>query len=169
MIEEAFRLIDKNGDGVLSRTEVIKAVRTNQSVRNILGLGGVVRQGACRFESRTREQFEAIFERLDADKSKTVSLDEFMRALLPTEPEAPPAPRGLTADAELISFTLDDMPVFVRTILSGGNSSAANWYQVVDALKGAGVMVPEPLVASVVMLPTPAVGVSRRGMVIGGL
>lgn len=298
MIEEAFRLIDKNGDGVLSRTEVIKAVRTNQSVRNILGLGGVVRQGVCRFESRTREQFEAIFERLDADKSKTVSLDEFMRALLPTEPEAPPAPRGLTADAELISFTLDDMPVFVRTILSGarcldgvglpmsletayedlgelahadvgdsalgalslrsargshgskyaygmrrdrfrmvgtspsaalgvqarvqarldwesrraadaatprggeasasrrsldrtlrggaelaapavaaaiqyrypaalngagGNSSAANWYQVVDALKGAGVMVPEPLVASVVMLPTPAVGVSVGG------
>ena len=41
MIEQAFRLIDKNGNGVLSRTEVIKAVRTNQSVRNILGLGGV--------------------------------------------------------------------------------------------------------------------------------
>ena len=299
MIEQAFRLIDKNGDGVLSRTEVIKAVRTNQSVRNILGLGGVVRQGVCRFESRTREQFEAIFERLDAEKSKTVSLADFMQALRPTEPELPPAPCGLAADAELITFTLDDMPVFVRTILSGarcldgvglpmsletayedlgdelahadvgdsaleanslrsarrscgskyvygmrrdrfrmvgtspsaalgvqarvqsrldweskraadaatprageasasrrsldrtlrggvelaapavaaaiqyrypdalngagGNSGAANWYQVVDALKGAGVMVPEPLIASVVMLPTPAVGVSIGG------
>ena len=43
-VKAAFELIDKNGDGELSRIEVIKAVRTHASVRALLSLPEVIRQ-----------------------------------------------------------------------------------------------------------------------------
>ena len=43
-ISEAFHLVDKNGNGVLTRIEVIKALRTHASVRDLLDLGHIVRQ-----------------------------------------------------------------------------------------------------------------------------
>jgi hypothetical protein len=53
-VAAAFALIDKNGNGWLSRAEVIKALRTEPSVRALLGLGETVRQ-----EDGSRGKFEA--------------------------------------------------------------------------------------------------------------
>ena len=71
-IKEAFRLIDKNGNGVLSRAEVIKACRASERVHTLLGLPKNIRQ-----EDGTRDLFELVFQELDADGSKSITLDEF--------------------------------------------------------------------------------------------
>ena len=71
---EAFQLIDKNSDGVLTRIEVIKACRADAEVRVLLGLPEKIRQ-----EDGTRDAFEAVFQRLDADDSKAIDLLEFRR------------------------------------------------------------------------------------------
>ena len=72
-VQEAFERIDTNGDGVLSRAELIRACRVDERVRQLLGLPRAIRQ-----EDGTRDAFEAVFQGLDADGSKTISLDEFV-------------------------------------------------------------------------------------------
>ena len=74
MVAAAFRRIDTNGDGHLSRAEVIVACRTDAEVRALLGLPQHIRQ-----EDGTREAFERVFQRFDADDSKGIEMDEFMR------------------------------------------------------------------------------------------
>ena len=74
MVAAAFRRIDTNGDGHLSRAEVIVACRTDAEVRALLGLPQHIRQ-----EDGTREAFERVFQRFDVDDSKGIELDEFMR------------------------------------------------------------------------------------------
>ena len=64
---EAFRLIDKNGNGRLSRAEVIQAVRRDAAVRSLLGLPATIRQ-----EDGTRDVFEKVFQAMDSDDSKEV-------------------------------------------------------------------------------------------------
>lgn len=70
---EAFKLIDKNDDGVLTRIEVIQACRSDQRVREVLQLPTNIRQ-----EDGSRDAFEAVFQKMDADDSKAVDLPEFM-------------------------------------------------------------------------------------------
>ena len=65
--------MDKNGDGKLSRAEVIKACRSDASIRELLGLPAVVRQ-----EDGTREAFEAVFQAIDRDGSKAIDEAEFV-------------------------------------------------------------------------------------------
>ncbi|KOO52952.1 hypothetical protein Ctob_015688 [Chrysochromulina tobinii] len=74
MVAAAFRRIDTNGDGHLSRAEVIIACRTDAEVRALLGLPQHIRQ-----EDGTREAFERVFQRFDVDDSKGIEMDEFMR------------------------------------------------------------------------------------------
>jgi len=74
MVAAAFRRIDTNGDGHLSRAEVIIACRTDAEVRALLGLPQHIRQ-----EDGTREAFERVFQRFDVDYSKGIEMDEFMR------------------------------------------------------------------------------------------
>ena len=87
----AFRRIDKNGDGVLSRIEVIQAAKRDPEVRSLLGLPAAIRQ-----EDGTRDAFEAVFQRLDADSSRTITAEEFVRALASAPP--PPAPTRSTPE-----------------------------------------------------------------------
>ena len=61
--------------GVLSRIEVIQAARADESVRALLGLPEKIRQ-----EDGSRDAFEAVFQMIDADDSKTVTMAEFLRA-----------------------------------------------------------------------------------------
>ena len=68
----AFRLIDKNGDGTLSRIEVIKALRTQPKVQKILQLPAIIRQ-----EDGTRDAFEAVFQAIDKNSNKEICLEEF--------------------------------------------------------------------------------------------
>ena len=70
--EEAFRLIDKNGDGVLSRIEVIQACRNDGEVARLLRLPQQIKQ-----EDGSRDRFEEIFQMMDIDDSKEVDLQEF--------------------------------------------------------------------------------------------
>ena len=96
-IVEAFRLIDANDDGELSRSEVIKACRSSERIRVLLSLPRVIRQ-----EDGTRDAFEKVFQRLDQDDSKRVSLDEFLRvfgrraSLTSQGARPPPPPRATT-------------------------------------------------------------------------
>jgi hypothetical protein len=56
-VAAAFALLDRNGDGALSRAEVIRGLRTQPSVRALLGFGATVRQ-----EDGTREAFEVVYQ-----------------------------------------------------------------------------------------------------------
>jgi len=71
---EAFSRIDKNGDGGISRIELIKAVKVDADVRALLGLPNKISQ-----EDGSRDAFEAVFQAMDSDESKTVSRAEFLR------------------------------------------------------------------------------------------
>ena len=53
MCEEAFRFIDKNGDGVLLRIEIIQACRHDAKVAKLLRLPQNIRQ-----EDGSRDRFE---------------------------------------------------------------------------------------------------------------
>ena len=73
-ITEAFQRIDMNGDGVLSRAEVLKGLQqADKEVRLLLGLP--------RFLSTPdeREAFDAIFDDLDSDQTDSVDVGEFLR------------------------------------------------------------------------------------------
>ena len=84
-VATAFSLIDANGDGVLSRAEVIKACRASERVRTLLGLPKTIRQ-----EDGTRDAFEAVFQRLDVDDSKSITLDEFRHFFASRRPAQQP-------------------------------------------------------------------------------
>jgi hypothetical protein len=75
--KRAFALIDKNGNGTLSRGEVIIACRESEEVRTLLGLPKVIRQ-----EDGSRDRFEAVFQRLDKDETKAIDQDEFTSVFL---------------------------------------------------------------------------------------
>ena len=72
VIRSAFNLIDKNNDSVLSRIEVIKALRGSVVVRLLLQLPQYIKQ-----EDGTRELFEQMFQEIDIDNSNDISLHEF--------------------------------------------------------------------------------------------
>ena len=90
---DAFKLIDKNSDGTLSKAEVLLALRKHESVRELLGLTtGKEADGS-------REAFDAAFALMDKDQSATISpaeLTAYLKdALNPPPPAAPPAPPPL--------------------------------------------------------------------------
>lgn len=98
-VRAAFKMIDKNNDGTLSRIEVIKALRTQEKVSELLKLPHVIRQ-----EDGTRDNFEVVFQAIDRDDSKSISMSEFEDYFIPPE-AATPAPqkagRGLLIMASL--------------------------------------------------------------------
>jgi len=92
-VADAFKLIDKNSDGTLSKAEVLLALRKHESVRELLGLTtGKEADGS-------REAFDAAFALMDKDESATISpaeLTAYLKdALNPPPPAAPPAPPPL--------------------------------------------------------------------------
>ena len=74
-VDRAFKTLDANGNGVLSRAEVIKAVRESEEVRTLLGL-------PAQIQDETREVFENIFQMIDVDGSKSIDRDEFQKFFL---------------------------------------------------------------------------------------
>mmetsp|Transcript_15919 Transcript_15919/g.38755 ORF Transcript_15919/g.38755 Transcript_15919/m.38755 type:complete len:297 (+) Transcript_15919:64-954(+) len=77
-LKEVFGIIDANGDGVLTVHEFILALRKNPEVGRLLDLGTTVGQ-----EDDSRDLFEKVFQKLDEDSSKTVSLNEFQEYFRP--------------------------------------------------------------------------------------
>ena len=74
-IDAAFALIDKNGNGRLSRAEVIQAVRRDAGVRDLLGLPEHINQ-----EDGSLDAVEHVFQGMDVDASKDVDLEEWRAA-----------------------------------------------------------------------------------------
>ena len=72
IIARAFAKIDKNGNGELSRAEVIKACKADAELRAMLNLPQHIREG-----DGSREAFERIFQQMDADDDKVITFDEF--------------------------------------------------------------------------------------------
>ena len=71
-LRKAFEQIDRNGDGKLSRTEIIKRIRKDEELAEMLGMAkGKVTEAQ-------RAQFEAVFQALDVDSDDSVSADEFV-------------------------------------------------------------------------------------------
>jgi len=71
-VAEAFKLIDGNGNGSLTRIEVIKACRKDEQVRKLLGLPEKLDDGA-------RDKLEGVFQGMDEDHDKMVDMGEFQR------------------------------------------------------------------------------------------
>ena len=67
---ELFRRIDQNGDGRITRAELIKTVRTDEEVRKVLGL-------PVKIGEEQRGDLEAVFQDMDRDDSRGVDLAEF--------------------------------------------------------------------------------------------
>ena len=83
-IRAAFALIDKNGDGVLTRIEVIKALKKSKEVQHLLRLPAAIRQ-----EDGTRDAFEKVYQKIDVDDSKSITREEFEAYFLPPAPPPP--------------------------------------------------------------------------------
>jgi len=69
-----FSFMDKNGDGKVSRIEMIQALRKDPNAARYLGLPSKFKQG-----TPEHTEFERVFQRLDADGSKEISWEEFER------------------------------------------------------------------------------------------
>ena len=89
-IRAAFALIDKNGDGVLTRIEVIKALKKSKEVQHLLRLPAAIRQ-----EDGTRDAFEEVYQKIDVDDSKSITREEFEAYFLPPAPLPPHNTTGL--------------------------------------------------------------------------
>jgi hypothetical protein len=70
--ESLFRHLDKNGDGVVNVREFILGLRGNPELANLLHLPSHIHQ-----EDGTRDVFEKVFQDMDRDGHREVSLEEF--------------------------------------------------------------------------------------------
>jgi hypothetical protein len=85
LVADAFQRIDRNGNGSLSRAEVIAACRNDAGVRSLLGMPAV-------FHDSDREQFERAFQAMDGDADKGISFHEFVNFFsLRSSPRSQPA------------------------------------------------------------------------------
>mmetsp|Transcript_11788 Transcript_11788/g.14014 ORF Transcript_11788/g.14014 Transcript_11788/m.14014 type:complete len:615 (-) Transcript_11788:555-2399(-) len=72
-LKEVFAQVDRNGDGHISKHEIILALRKNKELGNLLGLPTTIRQ-----EDGSRTAIEEFFQKYDTDKSKTLEWEEFL-------------------------------------------------------------------------------------------
>ena len=71
----AFSRLDRNGDGVCTRAELIKALRTDAELRSLLQL-------PARVKENDRAAFEAVFQGMDVDDDRAVTAEEFVGFVL---------------------------------------------------------------------------------------
>jgi hypothetical protein len=109
----AFAAIDKNGDGVLTRIEVIQACRRDAAVRELLGLPLKIRQ-----EGDSRDAFEALFQALDKDGSKTITLAEFQALFVESEAAEASAHAELSAPPGELVWVDDGRGGYVRKLVT---------------------------------------------------
>lgn len=71
-LQEVFETIDTNKDGLITKAEMIKTLRTRPQIASFLGLPSQIRQG-----DGSREYMEMFFQKMDLDDSGTLSCDEW--------------------------------------------------------------------------------------------
>lgn len=89
VVTEIFRIIDKNGSGTLSRAEVILACRREPRVAELLGIISLTQESE-------RDVFESIFQGMDTDNDRAITLNE-----LQTYFAAPEVRKAIAAAAAL--------------------------------------------------------------------
>jgi len=87
---ELWELCDKNGDGQVSRIELIHTLRSNARLAEALGL-----QTHIRAEHSSHDAFEVVFQGMDVDASKGVTLKEWTAWMDShhTDPQPPTGPK----------------------------------------------------------------------------
>ena len=79
-VVEVFKLMDKNSDGELTKTEILIALRKKEEVRTLLGLEAVKFS-----EGSEKDAFEMAFDKMDQDGNAMISpkeLDSFLKGAL---------------------------------------------------------------------------------------
>jgi len=72
-IDWAFRFMDKDGSGSVKKNEMIRALRENQKIADMLQLPRELSK-----KDSSRQEFERLFDHIDEDGSGDVSRDEFV-------------------------------------------------------------------------------------------
>ena len=90
-VASAFALMDRHGHGLLSRIDVIQALRAdgNEYLHDMLQLPHHIRQ-----EDGTRDEFNHLFRAIDANETDNISLEEWERWCYLQQPGAPPPPKS---------------------------------------------------------------------------
>ena len=143
-LEAAFKLLDKNGDGTLTRGELNTALKKceahahsdgdslgHEDVRKVLGIS------AMRTDE-DRRQFELVYQQLDGDDDKRITMEEF-RAYF----ESTGLPRALNQEVSTATKT-------AAAAGNGGDARLAAWVRRALATGGGGeggggAMLPEVL------------------------
>ena len=84
-LKNIYGRVDKNADGLVTRAELIKTVRSDAAVREALGLPRQIREGPGRV------QFEETFQAMDADDSRGIKFAEFAAFMRQNLPRRQPA------------------------------------------------------------------------------
>ena len=72
MLQAMFRKADANGDGTLTRAELIKSLRSNKDLGSVLGL-------PAKIGDQERAAFERVFQAMDRDDDRAIDEREFVR------------------------------------------------------------------------------------------
>mmetsp|Transcript_44194 Transcript_44194/g.104020 ORF Transcript_44194/g.104020 Transcript_44194/m.104020 type:complete len:173 (+) Transcript_44194:63-581(+) len=72
-IVNIFRILDLNGDGVITQTECIEGLRKNPMIAMKLGMPSVMHE-----DDGSLNTFEEVFNEIDVDHSKTIELAELL-------------------------------------------------------------------------------------------
>lgn len=123
-IERVFRHIDANSDGQITRAELIRACRESEQVCKALGLPQHVRQ-----EDTSDDAFESLFQQIDFDDSKGISLDELYRHFIETDSD-PGTLRSpsMLANCRRLEASADDADVSsIGGMEDATHTSKAQW------------------------------------------
>ena len=85
--------MDKNGDGSISRLEMVKAISSQQSVRDLLHLGAIGESRLGASQKGAIGNTKALFAKLDSSGDGQITAEEFHESVIRMhEVVAPPPP-----------------------------------------------------------------------------
>ena len=114
-VEEIFKILDRNGDGLISMIEFIKGLRANPALAIRLDLPSKIAQ-----EDKSRDIFQHAYGDMDVDLSKSISLDEFSSYYLSQRPRS-------TSTSSAANTANDTTPPNPSTAADSANHEAGRW------------------------------------------
>lgn len=109
MLRMIFESCDVNHDGSISKIEFVKALRTHPAVAEFFNLPSVINEGG-------KEKLEQVFQKMDRDRSKTISWEEFQSCYCQqmskssSRPTSPSDKRGLGLEASFYGDAAMPLP-----------------------------------------------------------